>query len=168
MFIKSIEYPASSIEYLASSIKHQISTVPSVPEPKRSCSKSKTEVFQVYSQAVPKEFQILFQVVFCFFCSSFCPKSLIQKLEKITPKLHQNYTEFDLEWVCNALEAPRKHWNSVISHLAHYSLISTGFPSSALSMAPNTIARLFILSVQIVSGVSPVLTHRMNSLISPS
>ena len=56
------KYQVSSIKYRVSSIKHQISTVPSVPEPKRSCSKSKAEVFQVCSRAVPKEFQILFQV----------------------------------------------------------------------------------------------------------
>ena len=45
-------------------------TVPSDPEPKSRRSRPKSEPFHVFFRAVPKEFQILFQVCF-FFCSRF-------------------------------------------------------------------------------------------------
>ncbi len=59
-----------------------------VPDPKRRCSRPKTEAFQLCSQAVPEVFQKLFQACFPF-CSSF-----FQKLDLFQDKnLHQNYTK---------------------------------------------------------------------------
>ena len=52
--------------------------------------------------------------------------------------------------------------------LHDYDLIRTRLPLSALSIAPNTMARLLILSVQTVCGVRPLLTHHTNSLMSAS
>ena len=45
--------------------------------------------------------------------------------------------------------------------------ISTTFPVSALSMAPKTIERLLMLSVQMVSGVAPDFTQSRNSRMTP-
>ena len=72
------------------------STVPSVPEPKLRCSKSKFKAFQVYSQAVPRAFQILFQVGFAqaFSKSLTCRKSE-ENYTKTTPKLSSPSQKLD-------------------------------------------------------------------------
>ena len=74
----------------------------------------------------------------------------------VAPGIHICHTKIEADNQSNELAlSPRR---LLISRAKGQTSIATCRPFCALSIAPNTIARLLILSVQIVSGVTPLCT----------